>query len=240
MFCRHFSISTDHTGRWVTGISPKCVPRTLRSNKSGSKELHLDATIENTESMTLASSTEPLPDLSKTSLLSKKTRQSPSSSDAIQSMPSSVENGSHQSGGSSCHCLPKQSLRKTLCRKQGWRTRNVCSVENLQNKLITALRALQLEHKSHEELEQARDAAESRLRSLTLKVAGMKAVGEVDETFGELLNSTEINQLTLLRTEIAESKLEEQKLESKTEIAHLIDRLKSVDEEKKKVIKLFT
>ncbi|KAF5401988.1 hypothetical protein PHET_04484 [Paragonimus heterotremus] len=143
----------------------------------------------------------------------------------------------------------------------------VCSVENLQNKLITALRALQLEHKSHEELEQARDAAESRLRNLTLKMAGMKAVDEFDGTFRELMNSTEINQLTLLRTEIVESKfrlaaeqderknveqalkesqrwseerekhllkLEEQKLESETELIHLNEQLKAVEGEKKK------
>ncbi|KAF5401989.1 hypothetical protein PHET_04485 [Paragonimus heterotremus] len=118
-------ISTDRTGRRVTGISPACVPRTSRSTKTGSKEPHLNATIENTESMTLASSTEPVPDPTTTRLLSEKTYQSPNSSDAIQSMPPSVENGSQQSVDLSC-----PSFAQTKPPENTLSDRRVCEMLN--------------------------------------------------------------------------------------------------------------
>ncbi|KAF8567382.1 hypothetical protein P879_04093 [Paragonimus westermani] len=250
-------ISSDGTGRRVTEISPKLVPRTSRSIKRGNEEPHVDATIENTESVTLASSADLIPDPSKTGRLNKKAPQGPSSRDAIQSMFPSVVNGSQQSVDLSCSSFAhNKPLENTLSDGRAPETLNeltrkllpghsqsidgpvedtgMCSLENLQSKLIAALRALQLEHKSHEELEEARDAAESKLRSLTLKLAGIRTAGEVDDTFGDLLNSTDINQLTLLRNEIAQSKLEKQKLESRAEIIHLNEQLQAVNEEKKK------
>ncbi|CAL8074533.1 unnamed protein product [Calicophoron daubneyi] len=191
---------------------PKRLPRKMRSRKDHGKNSLDDLSVEDTESVTLASTTEPVPFKEDVTEEEKQKSLNISSNLANVTMSESDNPSprstifSHASTDHSIrnaeeapsdildgHSSPKdhEVIRmdtnepvldrfphKTAYQfpvvRQMSTEQDGCDEEDaLRIKLVRALQALREEHASHEQIENARDAAEARVRELTLKQAAL-------------------------------------------------------------------